>query len=99
MSSRHPRMFRHLASATALLVALAGALPAQGGPDRPQLDDLVRKLAFADRAGLEALRAHPATALPGDEGGASGALPVRVQWIVCVRGERDLPRPSRRTCD
>jgi hypothetical protein len=66
MPRRHPGV--PLALAAALLVALVGTLPAQGGPNRPQLDDLVRKLAFVDRAGLDALRAHPATALPGDEG-------------------------------
>jgi hypothetical protein len=68
MSSCSARAVRLLAPTLLLLASLAGSLPAQGGPNRPQLDDLVRRLAFADRAGLEALRAHPAVALPGDEG-------------------------------
>jgi hypothetical protein len=74
-------MLRCLALATALLLGLAGPLPAQGGPNRPQLDDLVRQLAFTDRAGLEALRTHPASALPGDEG-----LLART-WVELVDAE------------
>ncbi|HEX5818184.1 MAG TPA: hypothetical protein VFY20_04860 [Gemmatimonadales bacterium] len=82
MSCKAPgRILHRLALATTLLVALAGTLSAQGGPNRPQLDDLVRKLAFVDRAGLEALRTHPATALPGDEG-----LLAR-SWVDLVQAE------------
>ena len=68
MTSRRPFLVRPVALVMTLLAAFGGTLTAQAGPNRPQLDDLVRQLAFADRAALAGLRAHPATALPGDEG-------------------------------
>jgi hypothetical protein len=83
MPHHDPRHVLHrLALATALLLTVAGPLSAQGGPNRPQLDDLVRKLAFVDSAGLAALRTHPATALPGDEG-----LLAR-SWVSLAEAER-----------
>jgi hypothetical protein len=81
MPFHRSRLLRLLALPAVLLVALAGALTAQGGANRPQLDDLVRKLAFTDRAGLDALRAHPATTLPGDEGRLART------WVALVDAE------------
>src|SRR6187397_2062498 len=68
MTSRRPFLVRPVALVMTLLAAFGGTLTAQAGPNRPQLDDLVRQLAFADQAALAGLRAHSATALPGDEG-------------------------------
>ena len=82
MRHRARSLRRHLLPMLLLAATSRGALHAQGGPDRPSLDDLVRKLADADSAGIAALRSHPSTQLPGDFG-----LLART-WVDLADAER-----------